>query len=72
MAKTNTTRGTRGRYVPKHPEKVIGNPNQIFFRSKWEIVVMKFFDMSTSVQRWGSEILPIKYVSPKDQRVHTY
>lgn len=61
-----------GRYVPKHPSKVIGNPNQIIFRSSWELNVMKFFDMSTSVQKWGSEILQIQYLSPKDNRVHTY
>ena len=61
-----------GRYIPKHPQKYIGNPNQILFRSSWELNVMKFLDMSVAVKRWASEEFSISYISPKDHRVHQY
>lgn len=72
IAKRSNTGTMKGRYIPKHPQKIIGNPNNIIFRSSWELNVMKFFDMSVAVKRWGSEILQVKYLSPKDGRVHTY
>ena len=62
----------KGRFIPKNPQKYFGNPNQIFFRSSWELTVMKFFDSSVSVNRWNSEEFSIPYISPKDARVHQY
>lgn len=62
----------KGRFIPKNPQKYMGNPSQIFFRSSWELTVMKFFDNSNSVLRYASEEVAIPYVSPKDGRVHRY
>lgn len=50
----------------------MGNANNIFFRSSWELTVMKFFDSNNSVTRWNSEEVHLPYVSPKDNRVHQY
>jgi len=62
----------RGRFLPKHPEKYIGDASQIFFRSSWEAQVMKFFDSRNDVIRWGSEEIIIPYLSPADNKVHRY
>ncbi len=62
----------RGRFLPKFPEKYIGDPTRIFFRSAWEMRAMKFFDASEAVLKWGSEELKIPYLKPTDGRVHHY
>jgi len=62
----------KGRFIPTNPQKYMGNPSEIFFRSSWELTVMKFFDKSSSVMRWASETIIVPYISPKDGRVHRY
>ncbi len=69
-AKTRST--MKGRFVPKHPEKYVGNANAIFFRSSWEVTFMKWMDMHPSVVQWASEEIAIPYKSPKDNLVHQY
>jgi hypothetical protein len=62
----------KARFMPANPQKYIGDVNRIFARSSWEITVMKFFDSSNAVMRWGSEVIKIPYVKPTDGRVHHY
>jgi hypothetical protein len=62
----------KGRYIPRNPQKYWGNPNNIYFRSSWELTCCKFFDMSNAVSRWNSEEIHISYISPRDHRVHQY
>ena len=54
----------RGRFIPKNPQKYIGNPNDIWFRSSWEVVAMKRFDLNPAVLKWGSEEIAIPYLKP--------
>lgn len=61
-----------GRFIPKNPQKYAGNPNNVMFRSSWELRVMQFFDTSASVIKWASEEVKIPYVSPLDGLVHNY
>lgn len=61
-----------GRYKPTNPQKYLGNVGSIIFRSAWELSVMKYFDTSASVIKWGSEVVKIPYVKPTDGRVHHY
>ena len=53
-----------GRYIPKYPEKYLGDVNNIIFRSSWELSAFKFLDRNTNFLKWGSEIIPIKYFKP--------
>lgn len=62
----------QGRFKPKYPEKYMGNPENIIFRSGWEYEVMKSLDENTSVLKWSSEEIFIPYISPVDNRVHRY
>lgn len=53
-----------GRFIPKNPQKYVGNSNNILFRSSWELTFMKWLDQNNAVLRWGSEELAIPYVNP--------
>jgi hypothetical protein len=62
----------KGWFKPRNPQKYKGDPNGIVYRSSWELRVMKYLDDNPAVIWWASEELPIKYVSPIDQKVHRY
>jgi hypothetical protein len=62
----------KGRFKPKHPEKYVGDPTNIIYRSLWELRVMRYFDQHSSVLKWGSEEIIIPYRSPVDNRMHRY
>lgn len=62
----------KGKFIPKNPQKYKGNPNNIIYRSTWEVRAMKYFDTNPNVLWWASEELHIKYFSPVDKRVHRY
>lgn len=62
----------KGRFRPKNPQKYKGDPNNIIYRSTWEIKVMNYLDENPNVIWWGSEELPIPYISPVDKKKHRY
>lgn len=62
----------KARFIPKNPQKYLGNPNQIICRSSWEVSVCKWLDNHPSVLKWGSEEVKIAYIKPTDGRVHHY
>lgn len=61
-----------GRFIPKNPQKYVGDANNIIYRSSWECKVMSWLDRNNDVISWASEELIIPYVSPVDKRVHRY
>lgn len=61
-----------GYYKPLNPKKVIGDPTKIYYRSSWEKKIMMKLDISDYIHKWGSEVVIIPYVSPKDGKVHRY
>jgi hypothetical protein len=66
------TSSYRGIYVPKNPQKYVGNVNNIVYRSLWERKYMVFCDTRENIIKWSSEELAIPYKSPLDGRVHRY
>lgn len=66
------TRFMQGRYAPKHPEKYIGDPGNVIYRSGWERRFMVYCDQTPGILRWQSEEFHIPYTSPLDGRVHRY
>lgn len=62
----------QGFFKPKNPQKYIGDPTNIVYRSGWEKRVMEWMDVNNNVIRWGSEEVVIPYVSPLDGRYHRY
>lgn len=62
----------KGFFKPKNPKKYNGNPDNIIYRSSWEVRVMKYFDDHPDVIWWASEELSIPYYNPVDQKMHKY
>lgn len=62
----------QGMFTPKHPEKYLGDPKGIVFRSGLEARFFRHFDGHPGVKRWGSEEFFIPYVSPVDNSPHRY
>lgn len=62
----------QGFFKPKFPNKYIGDPTNIVYRSGWEKKVMQSLDENTAIIRWASEEVIIPYLSPVDGRYHRY
>jgi TnsA endonuclease N terminal len=62
----------QGLYIPKNPEKYVGDKNNIFYRSGWELKFMKWADANPSVLHWNNEELVVPYISPEDNCKHRY
>lgn len=62
----------KGVFKPQNPHKYKGNPTNITYRSRWELMLMSKFDLSSSVLEWSSEEIVIPYRSPLDNKVHRY
>ena len=69
---TYTKDSYKGRFVPKNPEKYIGNSGNIIYRSSYEAQFMKWCDVNTSILHWASEEIVVPYVSPLDGHIHRY
>lgn len=54
----------QGYFHPKHPEKYLGNPSLIIYRSGWEAGFCRFCDDSPTIKRWSSEPISIPYKNP--------
>jgi hypothetical protein len=61
-----------GLFKPKNPQKYVGDPTNIVYRSSWECKVMSWLDRNPSIISWASEELIIPYKSPVDNRMHRY
>lgn len=62
----------QGKYSIKHPEKYIGDPQNIVYRSGYELKLFRFADSSEKVSRWASEEFYIPYIHPMDNKPHRY
>lgn len=67
MAKTY-----QGYFKPLNPDKYKGDPTDIVYRSRWELVYMSNLDKDSTVVWWQSEEVAIPYRSPVDKRIHRY
>jgi len=62
----------RGVYILIHPEKYIGDCNNVIYRSGLELACFKFLDANSNVKRWGSEIVQIPYLDASTGKKRTY
>ena len=62
----------KGKYKPTYPEKYLGDPTNIIYRSLWERKFCKYCDLNDSIIKWASEEITIPYRSPIDNRIHRY
>ena len=61
-----------GKFTPKNPQKYVGDPKNIIYRSSWECRVMDWLDRNPDIISWASEELIVPYISPVDGRWHRY
>ena len=66
------SRAEASRFFPRHPEKYVGNPQNIIARSSWERTFMQYCDTNPDIIRWASEELVVPYFFEGDQRWHRY
>lgn len=59
-------------FIPRNPEKYVGNINKIVMRSSWEVKLAIRLDTDDNVLKWGSELKPIRYFSSVDGRYRRY
>ena len=62
----------KGFFTPRNPQKYIGDPNNIIYRSSWECRVMDWLDRNPDIISWASEEMTVPYKSPVDGRFHRY
>lgn len=68
----------QGYFTPKFPDKYIITEKSITkgkgirYMSGWERKMFDFCDLSDSVIAWASESIQIPYISPIDNKQHTY
>jgi len=62
----------KGYFVPINPQKYVGDPDNIIYRSSYELKFMKWCDNNKSVIKWASEELAVPYISPIDKKYHRY
>lgn len=60
------------KYTPENPSKYIGENKTILCRSLWERKFCKYLDTNKNVIRWAFEAMRIPYVSPIDNKIHSY
>lgn len=56
----------QGYYLLQNPDKYLGNPREIVYRSSWEHAFCKFCDLNDNVRKWSSEGLEIPYQITND------
>lgn len=62
----------QGFFHPRNPEKYMGNPNNIVYRSSWELKFMQWCDRNENILNYGSEEFYIPYFNPVKQKVCKY
>jgi len=62
----------KSKYIPKNPEKYIGNVDNIICRSNWERKMCKYLDFNENVIKWASEEFSLPYYSNVDHKWHRY
>lgn len=62
----------KGKYKVKKPEKYMGDPTKVVYRSLWERQCFKFCEDRSDVIGWNSEEMVIPYICKTDNKPHRY
>lgn len=60
------------KFIPKNPQKYIGDVDKIIMRSTWERKFAIWCDLNPSVIAWNSEGIPIPYFHKVNGKIHNY
>ena len=62
----------KGRYKIKNPDKYLGNPTNVIFRSLWERNTFRWCENNPKVRAWSSEEIVVPYKCKVDNKLHRY
>ena len=62
----------QGKFIPRKPEKYVGDPTNIYYRSSWELAMMVWCENNSMVTKYSSEETQIPYICDTDGQQHTY
>lgn len=62
----------QGLFKPQNPDKYIGDPEKINYKSSWEKKFMIFADTNPDIVQWASEPFAIPYFSKADNKQRRY
>lgn len=63
----------QGRYTPVNPNKYLGNPMKIFYRSSIELAFMRYCDLHSGIVGWSSEEVVVPYRDQsRGNKLHRY
>ena len=62
----------KGRYKIKNPDKYLGNPTNVIFRSLWERNAFRWCENNPKVRAWSSEEIVVPYKCSVDRKLHRY
>lgn len=62
----------KGKYRLKHPDKYIGDPENVVYRSLWERNAFRWCEANPSVKKWSSESIVIPYFDAASQKHRRY
>lgn len=72
ITKTNTKYPEPKRYKIMNYHKYLGDFNNIWYRSSWELKFLHWCDTNPGIINFSSEEIVVPYVSPKDNKIHRY
>lgn len=62
----------QGYFRPINPQKYIGDPGKIIFRSTWEKKFATYCDLNEKVIAWSSETVQVPYLNPVENAIKSY
>lgn len=62
----------KGKYKPKYPSKYKGDPDNIIYRSGWELYCFSWCDRNPKIAHWSSEEVVVPYRWDIDKKMHRY
>jgi len=62
----------KGKYKIKNPDKYLGNPSKVVFRSLWERNAFRWCETNPKVKLWNSEEVVVPYKYQVDKKLHRY
>jgi hypothetical protein len=62
----------KGKYKIKNPDKYLGNPTKVVFRSLWERNAFRWCEANPKVKLWNSEEVVVPYKYQVDNKLHRY
>lgn len=63
-AKIGKTTHAQGLFIPKNPEKYIGDLKHLYYRSSWEKDLYNTCDLNPAIINWIAEPFSIPYLCP--------